>query len=135
MENSINNECENNNKNESKITKMKYWTINFLKKNKSKIFIASEIGLSVIVVALVVDDINQRNNVKKLTEKIFTQKSKIKYLYEQNSTKTRRIETLENFCMKKDNFFKKFISDGTKRGDSECARQLAYRKQYIKGII
>lgn len=135
MENSINNECENNDKNESKITKMKYWTINFLKKNKSKIFIASEIGLSVIVVALVVDDINQRNNVKKLTEKIFTQKSKIKYLYEQNSTKTRRIETLENFCMKKDNFFKKFISDGTKRGDSECARQLAYRKQYIKGII
>lgn len=135
MENSINNECENNDKNESKITKMKYWTINFLKKNKSKIFIASEIGLSVIVVALVVDDINQRNNVKKLTEKIFTQKSKIKYLYEQNSTKTRRIETLENFCMKKDNFFNKFISDGTKRGDSECARQLAYRKQYIKGII
>ena len=58
----------------------------------------------------------------------------VQYIILFYNSKTKRIETLENLCLKKDNFFKKFISDGTKRGDSECARQLASRKKLFLEI-
>lgn len=136
MENLINT-AELNQSNDSKntfdckITEIKDKSVVFLRKHKNKILLISGIGVSILVTALTADNIAQRKNNKILSNIIVKQKNKIKYLYKLNNSKTKRIETLENLCLKKDNFFKKFISDGTKRGDSECARQLAYRKQFI----
>lgn len=124
-----------NNTSDSKISEIKDKSVKFLKKHKNKILFISGIGISILVTALTVDNITQRKNVEVLSDTIVKQKSKIKYLYKLNNSKNKRIETLENLCLKKDNFFKKFISDGTKRGDSECARQLAYRKQFVSGNI
>ncbi len=140
MENLINT-AELNQTNDSKntfdckITEFKDKSVIFLRKHKNKILLISGIGVSIVVTALTADNIAQRKNNKILSNIIVKQKNKIKYLYKLNNSKTKRIETLENLCLKKDNFFKKFISDGTKRGDSECARQLAYRKQYISRNI
>lgn len=118
-----------------KITEFKDKSVIFLRKHKNKILLISGIGVSILVTALTADNIAQRKNNQILSNIIVKQKNKIKYLYKLNNRKTKRIETLENLCLKKDNFFKKFISDGTKRGDSECARQLAYRKQFISRNI
>lgn len=131
----LNQTNDSKNKFDCKITEFKDKSVVFLRKNKNKILLISGIGVSILVTALTADNIAQRKNNKILSNIIVKQKNKIKYLYKLNNSKTKRIETLENLCLKKDNFFKKFISDGTKRGDSECARQLAYRKQYISRNI
>jgi flavodoxin len=104
----------------------------FLNNNKEKIILISGCCLVAVGSGLVIDDIKQRNCVKCLTTKNFEQRKQIKQLNFQNLMMSKKIEDLENMCLKKDNFFKKFISDGTKRGDPECARQLCYRKQYLK---
>lgn len=124
-----------NNTSDSKIAEIKDKSVKFLKKHKNKILFVSGIGISILVTTLTVDNIKQRKNLEVLSDTIVKQKSKIKCLYELNNSKNKWIETLENLCLKKDDFFKKFISDGTKRGDSECARQLAYRKQVVSGNI
>lgn len=118
----------------NKLTQIKNFTKAFWNNNKNKILFVGGCGLVIAGTALAIDNVHQREYVKSLSEKVFNQKNKIKYLYKQNNIKNKRIETLKNMCIKKDNFFKKFISDGTRRGDPECARQLAYRKQYIKEI-
>jgi len=105
--------------------------VEFWRDNKKKLLVIGGIGVTVVGTALAIDNVNQRQYIKALTEKVLNQKNKMKYLYKQNNIKNKRIEVLENMCMQKDKFFKKFISEGTRRGNSECARQLAYRRVYI----
>ena len=109
---------ENNTNNT--ITKIKNYYTKFWKNNKEKILVIGGIVVTAIGTALVIDHINQRKFAKIIL-----------YLHNQNKIKDKRIEILENMCLEKEKFFKKFISDGTRRGDPECARQLAYRRQYF----
>lgn len=137
------NECENdntiiilqeNNESTNTINKIKKSAKMFWNKNKNKIIFVGGCCIVVAGTVLTIDNVKQRKLVKELSEKVINQKNKINYLYKQESIKDKRIKFLEKMCIEKDNFFKRFISDGTRRGDSECARQLAYRKQYLKDI-
>lgn len=137
------NECENdntiiilqeNNESTNTINKIKKSAKMFWNKNKNKIIFVGGCFIVVAGTVLTIDNVKQRKLVKELSEKVINQKNKINYLYKQESIKDKRIKFLEKMCIEKDNFFKRFISDGTRRGDSECARQLAYRKQYLKDI-
>lgn len=125
---------QENNESNNALNKIKKSTKMFWNKNKNIIIFVGGCCIVIAGTVLTIDNVKQRKLAKELSEKVFNQKNKINYLYKQNSIKDKRIKSLEKMCIDKDNFFKRFISDGTRRGDSECARQLAYRKQYLKKI-
>lgn len=115
-------------------------TLNKIKKSakmfwhKNNFIFMGRCCILIVGTVLTINIVKQRKYVKELSQKVFNQKNKINYLYKQNSMKDKRIKYLEKMCVDKDNFFKRFISDGTRRGDSECAKQLAYRKHYLSKI-
>lgn len=108
----------NNEKN--KLETLKCSTKEFWNNHKDRIIFWGKCCAVAAVSLLIIDDINQRSINKNLSNKIHIQ--------------NKRIENLKNICTEKDNFFKKFISAGTRRGDSECARQLRYRRQYLSNV-
>ena len=124
-------------KEKNTINKIKGSTKIFWNKNKDKIIFLGRCCIIVAGTILIFDDVNQRKYAKELPslkkdniellKELRNQKNENNYLRMQNIAVTKMNEN-------KDNFFKRFISEGTRRGDSECARQLAYRKQYLKEI-
>ena len=65
---------------------------------------------------------------------LFGKKEKqiISHLQKEVARKDNRIKQLEDLCAEKDEYFLSAISDGMRHGSSDAARQMAYRKQYLK---
>ena len=92
----------------------------FWSKNKEKIYIVA-IGVGVVAIGILA----------------FKYKNKCKII----ASQSKRISELEIKCVKletkcldKDNFAKNLFSNLLRQGNSEGGRQMAYRKQYLKGL-
>ena len=60
------------------------------------------------------------------------EKGVISHLEKVVERKDERIKQLEDLCAEKDEYYLSAISDGMRHGSSDAARQMAYRKQYLK---
>ena len=73
---------------------------------------------------LVVDDIKNRKALKMSNSQNDVKDEIIAKLVD-------RTVELEDLCEKKDAFAKSYFSQGLRNGDSEAARQMAYRKDWL----
>ena len=104
------------------ISNLKCKTKEFLNKNKEKIKTGAKciMGCTVLLGtgALIIDNRNKRKIIDNMKEMIVAQ--------------SQQIENLKGLCCEKDNFFKRFISELFRQGNSEGARQMAYRKYWLE---
>lgn len=97
------------------ISNLKNKTKEFCKKNKGKVRTGLEVALGVTAVVVLINSRNKSKIINDLEKKIVLER-----------------QAHRKICNEKDKFFAGFISKLLREGNSEGARQMAYRRQWLK---